>query len=264
MLERDMLEEMDFEREATMQRRGAAVLARHDGIVVPSVAEEYSDKDHITMDLVPSERIEDLAANPEYLKNVMILVLQGRRSGFLHGDMHGGNIKAVANDPLGRLVAFDWGKSLELPSGFEKNVVNLVVAVMRKNPSAMAKAFREVQNADDSQTELGDLELAAQDAIEEIIHSSSARKQERQQKMGKAERKLQETADIITNFSALVAKRHQAGLDVRYITYMKSMTSLATIVKAELAKPEYGNKRFRNVTLLKSAAAAVREVYRKK
>lgn len=260
-LERDMLEEMDFEKERTLQVRGGEVLGRHEGIVVPDVASDLSDENHITMDLVPSERIEDLPANSDFLKNMMVLVLEGRRSKFLHGDMHGGNIKALENDPLGRLVAYDWGKSIELPKGFEKNVVSMMTAILKKDPEKMAAAFIRIQDPSNPHVSLKEVAKAAQVALTEVFENQSESKQQRMAQKSAIERRMQQASDVLTNFGFQMIKEHQSGLDVRYVTYMKSMVSLAAIVKAELAKPEYADKKYRNRAILTSAAKALREVY---
>lgn len=260
-LERDMLEEMDFEKERTLQIRGGEVLKRHEGIVVPGVTTELSDDNHITMDLVPSKRIEDLPANPDFLKNMMILVLEGRRSKFLHGDMHGGNIKALEDDPLGRLVAYDWGKSIELPKGFEKNVVSMMTAILRKDPERMATAFTKIQDPNSQHVPREEVIKAAQTALTEVFENESETKQRRMAQKSGAGRRMQQASDVLTNFGFQMIKEHQGGLDVRYVTYMKSMVSLAAIVKAELAKPEYTDKKYRNRALLTSAARALKEVY---
>ena len=264
MLQRDMMEEMDLAREARMQKHGAGVLSRHGGIIVPEILDSHSDSSHITMEYIPSERIEALPANPKFIENAMILVLEGRRSKFLHGDMHAGNVKALGDDPLGRLVAYDWGKSIELPPEFEKNVVSLVLGAMTQNPKKIARAFEKVQDSHDQKIATGQVEEAAREAITEVVENISERKKLRQSKMSAMERRMQQTTDIITSFSIVMAKRYQTGLDVRYVNYMKSMTSLATIMQSELAKPEYANRRYKATALLRSAASAVRAVYGKR
>lgn len=260
-LQRDMLEEMDFEKERAFQEKGRRALQLHDGIVVPELAPELSSTDHITMELVPSQRIEDLPANSEFLKNMMVLVLQGRRSKFLHGDMHGGNIKALVGDPLGRIVAYDWGKSIELPKGFEKNVVNMMVAILQKNPEKMAEVFLRIQDPNNPNIPLNEIVRAATSALSEVIDHESEDKHERMAKKSAVVRRMQQASDVLTNFGFQMIKEHQSSIDVRYVTYMKSMVSLAAIVKAELAKPEYADKKYRSRVLLTSAARALHEVY---
>lgn len=260
-LQRDMLEEMDFEKERGLQEKGGEVLRRHQGIIVPEVTPDLSDDDHITMELVPGQRIEDLPANPEFLKNMMVLLLEGRRSRFLHGDMHAGNVKALEDDPLGRIVAYDWGKSIELPKGFEKDVVGMMVAILRKNPERMAEAFLKIQDADNPEVPKEEIVRVAEQALNEVIDNESESKRERMAKKSPMERRMQRASDVLVNFGFQMIKEYQSSLDIRYVTYMKSMVSLATIVQAELAKPEYEDKRYRSQTILASAARALREVY---
>lgn len=260
----DMEGEMDFAKERHLQKIGSAVLDIHDGVVVPKVHDQLSDENHLTMELVPGERIENMPAHPDYLKNIMILTLEGRRQNFLHGDMHAGNVKALKDDGLGRIVAYDWGKSLELPKGFERNVVQLMMGIMRRNPKAMAKAYRRVTNTDIRDVPQKEIEQAATQAIDAFIESSeniSSRKRKKQSEMTRSELQASESSDILIRFTTNMMKDHEAGIKAEYITYIKSMISLTAIVKSELAKPEYADKKYRNKALLTSATRALKEVY---
>lgn len=260
LIEADITDELDFTDEARLQKRAAEILASHKGIIVPKVLEEYSDDNHITMENVPGKRISDVEANPEYVKNALVLLLRGRRKNALfHGDMHGGNIKAAVEAEPGTLVAYDWGGSFEMPRRFEAKLLPFLVGAVRKNPKTMAKAYRKIQSAKFHQVTQEEAEAAATAAIEAIAERPPVVEQGK--RLTKLEKLKQDTNGIFTTFIGLLGKEYQSTLDARYVRYMRSSKALMTVVKQELAKPAYGSKLKRNMTLAKSAAKAVKEVY---
>lgn len=256
VMERDMQEELDFKQEADRQSRGQTVYSADEDILVPDVLEKYSNDSHITMELIPGQRIEEVPANANYLKNLMVFLLRGRKHRYLHGDMHGGNIK-VSNELDGKLVAYDWGKSIEIPKGFERNLMRFVVGALRKNPRSIAKAYVRIQSPNFEQANLTQSEEVAREVLRTMQVQSPATDKESKF----AQRKIHETQNVLRSFVAAMGIRHQSTLDTNYLTYMRSVVSLATIAAAELAKPQYAKRSYKAMTILKSAAAAVRKVY---
>ncbi len=256
----DMMEELDFANERRLQQRGGDVLAEHAGIIVPKVIEKYSDDNHITMQPVHGERIDRVPANRDYLKNAMVLLLKGRKEKLIHGDMHGGNVKAAVGQPEGTLVAYDWGLSVEVPERFEANLVSFLASVATKNPQKMATAYRRIQNPKLNQVTQEEAEAVAQEAID-AMEEQRQLMAKTQPKMSATQRKMQEVNGVFRNFVGIMGMKHQGILDTRYTQFMRSSVSLARVMADELSKPEYAKRSYKASAILKSAAAAVKEVY---
>lgn len=242
--------ELDFRHEVEIQKRAAALYAGHAGIHIAGIAEEYSDDDHITMDKLPSRRIEDVPADEEYLKNLMIFFIQGWKGKLLHGDKHAGNIKAHAEEP-GAIVAYDWGKTIELPRGFTINLGRFLFALARRKPEAIAKAYVRIQSPEYTQVTEPRAVAVAEKAMQRVDR--------RQQRAGAKQGLGQNTNALLTSFLAAMARDQKSLLDARYLTTMRSTAAYSTIVKAELAKPAYENHKGRAV--IRSIMRAFKEVY---
>jgi predicted unusual protein kinase regulating ubiquinone biosynthesis (AarF/ABC1/UbiB family) len=261
VLESNMRKETDFILEAQRQKRGAKLFGGHKGILVPGVVDKYSNATHITMDLVPGERIEKVPAHRGYLKNTMILFLQGRKGRFFHGDMHGGNVKAATEVGAGVIVAYDWGKSFEMPKRFEANLLRFIIGTARKNPKAIAKAYSRIQSPEHNQASIEEVETVTNEVIQA---TSPADGPKQKWKGSRVARRLQETRELLSNISTAIAIKHQSIMDFRYASYMSSTMGLATIFANELAKPEYIGRRYKTMAVLRAAAGAIKDVYFKK
>ncbi len=167
---RDLRRELDFTKEASTQRQAGEIFARHPGIQVPKVNDQYSDTNHITMERVYGTAIEKLPAHPDHIKNLMVLALKlwkNRSVLGIHGDMHDMNIKGKG-DGKGSLVAYDWAKIVKLEPGFLRNIEELVVATLRKNPRAIARAYSKIQDQEYYQATQDEISVVVEDILQTL------------------------------------------------------------------------------------------------
>jgi predicted unusual protein kinase regulating ubiquinone biosynthesis (AarF/ABC1/UbiB family) len=259
---RDMMRELDFERERSMQYRGAAVFEGSPGIHIPRVVERYSDENHITMEPMPGVRIDAAPANRGHLKNAMVLLLKGRKDRFMHGDMHAGNVKA-SPDNKGDLIVYDWGLSIEIPEEFEANLIRFLFSIVSNRPKKIADAYLQIQSPRYNQVSHEEAEEVAREAIEAMLAQRASERKGDIDGYGssKASQKVKEVNAVFKNFIGIMGMKHQSILDTRYTQFIRSAVSLKNIVSDELSKPEYDRRRHKSSELLKSMLAALWEVY---
>jgi predicted unusual protein kinase regulating ubiquinone biosynthesis (AarF/ABC1/UbiB family) len=158
--------ELDFANEARNAERVAGDLAGRDDVLVPGVVWELTSRRLLVTEYAPGLRVTDVAGlraagiDPQdvarRLSDVfaqMILV-----HGFFHGDPHPGNILV---QPDGRLVLLDFGLAKALPDGFRRGMLDLTLAIMRGDPTAVAAGFRALgfrtrDDSDDTLAVLGE------------------------------------------------------------------------------------------------------------
>jgi len=128
--------ELDFRREAdSTERLGKTLRAMDDVVVVPEVFRRFCGDNVIVLsflDGIQVTRLDDLrraghdpakiARRIGDLYGAMIF-----EYGFFHGDPHPGNLLVL---PDARIGLLDFGLCKELPSGFAKNVAQMMIAAM--------------------------------------------------------------------------------------------------------------------------------------
>jgi ubiquinone biosynthesis protein len=128
--------QIDFVREAACTRRLAANLAGHPGIVVPRVRDDYTCGAALVTDLVegltgdsPPELADDVRddAAARALSAVGAMIF---RDGFVHCDLHPGNIY-VRQD--GSVVMLDAGYSVEIPEAVGRALRDFFVNLALRN-----------------------------------------------------------------------------------------------------------------------------------
>lgn len=240
----DLRKELNFPDEVSAQKQGKVIFERHAGIHVPEIDDRYTDDEHITMEHIAGTRLEDLPAHPAHLKNLFVLALESWRSRFLHGDMHGGNIKGLGN---GELVAYDWGKTVKLTPDFVKNMGKFMYAVVRKKPDAIAKAHVKIQSPEFTQVNEDEARVIAKEVVDSLDSEKRIR------------------GVIPQTIKGLVVRmgmRHQNIMDSRYSIALQTAVRYGMVVAKELEKPEYQeNKKYRKRVLRQSIVGAIKEVY---
>ncbi|MEK7070211.1 MAG: AarF/UbiB family protein, partial [Patescibacteria group bacterium] len=239
----DLRRELHFPSEIESQNRGYKIFKSHKGIHVPEIDDEYTDDEHITMEYLDGIRLEDLPAHADHLKNLFVVVLESWKSRFLHGDMHGGNVKGRGD---GTLVVYDWGKSVELTPDFVKNMGKFLFAIVRKNPDAIAQTYVKIQSPNSSQISIDEARLIAQEVLSSIPEDTTMRKA---------------FVDTTKDVAISMGIHHQSILDTNYATALQTAVRYGSVISQELAKPEYQDKKFRRKALRQGVTGAIKEVY---
>lgn len=242
VIKADAKRELDYEAEARAQHQARTIFEKDTGVVVPKVIDAYSDADHITMEYLPAQRIEDLPANSERLKNIFVFALRSWKEKLVHADLHPGNIKSRED---GTLVVYDWAKPIHTSPGFLGNLARFVLAMGRGNPNAVARAYKRVQSPDHGQ--------APREAIAAAFRSVVAEEQGDRKGLRKGKR--------IQRLLMALGIQQQSTLAVSYISFMRTAVAFGGVVKSELDKPLYQDRRQKYWTILKSFSAAAKDVY---
>lgn len=141
-------EEMDYSIESYNLKKIKQNMARK-GIVVPSVYDDYSSKNVLTMEYVPGIKV----TNIEELDRVGIdrqkLVIDVHkvfftmllRHSIFHADPHPGNI-SVTND--GRLILYDYGMVGKIDDETRLRLIRLYLALVEKDPPRTVNAMDDL------------------------------------------------------------------------------------------------------------------------
>lgn len=139
-----LLEELDYEHEARVQRRFAAAYRASAEIVVPEV--HLATRRVLVMDWMDGTPLAAVARTGDQSTRDAIAVRYQRfmlgapsHVGLLHTDPHPGNFRLLAD---GRLGVLDFGSSLDLPDGLPPSFGRLIRALQAGDPDDVTAALR--------------------------------------------------------------------------------------------------------------------------
>lgn len=133
-----LLQEIDFEREANNMERFSNMFEKTSWIKIPKVYKSFSNDSCVTMEYVPSLKINDtqklteLKFSTEKISTKLIecYVDQIIKHGSVHIDPHPGNIGITEN---GQIVFYDYGMILDLDLLIQKHFDELLIAIYDRN-----------------------------------------------------------------------------------------------------------------------------------
>jgi len=139
--------ELDFVNEARNAETVAAMFADRDDVLVPEIVWEHTTRRVLTMQFMEGIKVTDAAAleragvEPGRVAELLVdaYCTQVLGHGFFHADPHPGNLQVQPDGP--RLVLLDFGLAKDLPPRFREGLVAFVLALVRGDPDAMARAF---------------------------------------------------------------------------------------------------------------------------
>ena len=139
-----ILDELDFEREASMMDEIGANFAADDRIVVPGVVPALSSARVIAMEFVPGTKITDEAAlenaDPTAVATLIATTYlrMGLVDGVFHADPHPGNLSLTDE---GQLVIYDYGMSQRLPPAVQSDIVGLYRTLIQRDVDGLIAAL---------------------------------------------------------------------------------------------------------------------------
>jgi len=142
-------EEMDYSMESENLKKIKNNLKKNDRVIVPSVIDDYSSKNVITMEYIPGIKItnvEALEKNGIDRKQLMIDVTKVfftmlLRYPIFHADPHPGNISV--NDE-GKIILYDFGMVGRLDDETRMRLVRLYLALVEKDPPRTVNVMNEL------------------------------------------------------------------------------------------------------------------------
>jgi predicted unusual protein kinase regulating ubiquinone biosynthesis (AarF/ABC1/UbiB family) len=144
-------EEIDFNREMNNMKIFQKIFSTYKQYIkVPKVYEEFSNNDIITMEYVPTIKINDvdtlqkLNFNCELISNKLIecYVNQIIEHGYVHIDPHPGNLGITKK---GKIVFYDYGMILNLDNKIKENFNSLLIAIYDKDVDMIANIALDME-----------------------------------------------------------------------------------------------------------------------
>jgi predicted unusual protein kinase regulating ubiquinone biosynthesis (AarF/ABC1/UbiB family) len=142
-------EEMDYHIESQNLKTIKRNLRNYSKVIIPSVMEDYSSKNVLTMEYIPGIKITNVKALDEAGINREQLVVRAHKVFFtmllrhevFHADPHPGNI-SVTND--GSLILYDFGMVGKLDNQTRLKLIRLYLALVEKDPSRTVNAMDDL------------------------------------------------------------------------------------------------------------------------
>ena len=142
-------EEMDYRIESSNLKKIKHDMEKNNKVIVPSVYDEYSSKNVLTMEYLPGIKVTDVKTLDEMGIDRQKLVIDVHKVFFtmllrysiFHADPHPGNI-SVTND--GRLILYDYGMVGKLDNETRLKLVRLYLALVEKDPPRIVNAMNDL------------------------------------------------------------------------------------------------------------------------
>jgi len=142
-------EEMDYTLESSNLKKIKENISHYENVIVPSVYDDYSSKNVLTMEYVPGIKITNVEALEAKGIDRQKLVIDVHkvfftmllRNSIFHADPHPGNI-SVADD--GSLILYDYGMVGRLDNETRLRLIRLYLALVEKDSSRTVNAMNDL------------------------------------------------------------------------------------------------------------------------
>ena len=142
-------EEMDYTKELSNLKSIKENLKEYDNVIVPSVLDDLSSKNVLTMEYIPGIKITNVQALDEKgidrekivvdVHKIFFTMLL--RDAIFHADPHPGNI-SVTDD--GKLILYDYGMVGRLDNETRMRLVRLYLALLEQDPPRTVNAMEQL------------------------------------------------------------------------------------------------------------------------
>ena len=142
-------EEMDYTNESKNLKKIKNDMERSNKVIVPSVYDDYSSKNVLTMEYLPGikvtnvEKLNEIGIDREQLVidvHKVFFTMLLKHSVF-HADPHPGNI-SVTDD--GKLILYDYGMVGRINDETRFKLIRLYLALVEKNPPRVVNAMNDL------------------------------------------------------------------------------------------------------------------------
>jgi predicted unusual protein kinase regulating ubiquinone biosynthesis (AarF/ABC1/UbiB family) len=142
-------EEIDYTIESSNLKKIKKNLMKNDRVLVPSVYDDYSSKNVLTLEYIPGIKITDIEALDEKgidrihllddVHKLFFTMLLGHS--IFHADPHPGNISV--NDD-GKIILYDYGMTGRLDKKIRMRLVRLYLGLIEKDPPRTVNAMNDL------------------------------------------------------------------------------------------------------------------------
>ena len=142
-------EEMDYKIESNNLKRIKKDMETNNRVVIPSVYDEHSSKNVLTLEYLPGIKVTDIASLDAKGIDRQRLVVDVHKVFFtmllrysvFHADPHPGNISVA---PDGKLILYDYGMVGRLDDETRRGLVRLYLSLVEKDPSRTVNAMDDL------------------------------------------------------------------------------------------------------------------------
>lgn len=142
-------EEMDYKNELQNLKRIKEDMAGSTNVIIPSVYDDYSSKNVLTMEYLPGIKVTNVQALDEKGIDREQLVIDVHKVFFtmllkhsvFHADPHPGNI-SVTDD--GKLILYDFGMVGRINNETRFKLIRLYLALIERNPPRVVNAMNDL------------------------------------------------------------------------------------------------------------------------
>lgn len=140
---KSIMAELDFTIEARNLERFARNFSKEDRVVFPKVSTELSSGEVLCMEFLEGRKFSDVIAAGEDTTPVVKVYFDAAykmlfHDGFFHGDLHPGNVLALAE---GKLGIIDCGMVGRLSPAMKDKLIDILWAVLNEDLEAVARSF---------------------------------------------------------------------------------------------------------------------------
>ncbi len=158
VIRRNLLRELDFNREARNMKIARSYAGENPEIYIPEVYEKYCSERVLVMEYVQGTRLKDLEAgtlsDPQSLarQGLKAAIKQILEDGFFHADPHPGNLLITGDE---RICLMDWGMTGRLSERDRHELIDLLKSVVDKDSEAMVHALLRLGSAEEAINQRG-------------------------------------------------------------------------------------------------------------
>ncbi len=142
-------EEMDYTKESSNLKNIKKNMQQNENVIVPSVYDDYSTKNVLTMEYLPGIKVTNIEALDAKGIDRQKLVIDVHkvfftmllRNSIFHADPHPGNISVSDN---GSLILYDYGMVGKLDNETRLKLIRLYLALIEKDPPRTVNAMDDL------------------------------------------------------------------------------------------------------------------------
>ena len=143
-------EELDYTNESKNLKEIKNDMANNSKVIVPSVFDDFSSKNVLTMEYLPGIKVTNIEALDKKNIDRQQLVIDVHQIFFtmllkhsiFHADPHPGNISVTDE---GKLILYDYGMVGRINNKTRINLIRLYLALVEKNPSRVVSAMDDLK-----------------------------------------------------------------------------------------------------------------------
>ncbi|MGM0933327.1 MAG: ABC1 kinase family protein [Bacteroidota bacterium] len=169
-LRRILLQELDYDREATNLLTLGKNLKHFKNLIVPQPVLDYSTSKVLTMDFIDGRKVTSISPlkqlevdySPIVDELVEAYLQQVINDGFVHADPHPGNIQFTSND---KIALIDLGMVAKFTPGLQEDLLQLLMAISRSNGQDTAHVLLNMSEFDPDKADVKKFDKQISDLV---------------------------------------------------------------------------------------------------